>query len=269
MEVKLLNANDKERARQAKNAYMRVYRARRSEEQKEKNREYYRKWCKDNPDKVKASKERYWLRKADKMGIEIMSKKETGLEVIKSKVEAKLTEMNEVKSKLEGSLKSLQDEQDIHVEKMIGYADSFDAKKEMEERSTVKKLQAQIDAIKERLERMDCEPFVSETEYKDMVATVNESLGVVAYRVESEVIELFEKADKITDKLDRAIDVSKDLLKKLQSDLYKDADRQKYKNGVMSSPQEIAKSVYDVVWLGRSGVNSSAYTASNKRRGCL
>jgi hypothetical protein len=47
-------------ARQARNEYMRQYKAKR----KEKDREYNRQWRARNKDKVKQYQERYWERKA-------------------------------------------------------------------------------------------------------------------------------------------------------------------------------------------------------------
>lgn len=38
-----------------------------SEKARNARAEYYKQWRKENPDKVKATQERYWLRKAEKM----------------------------------------------------------------------------------------------------------------------------------------------------------------------------------------------------------
>lgn len=40
-----------------------------SEEALEARRAWQRKWAKENPEKVRAQQERYWQRKAEKMGL--------------------------------------------------------------------------------------------------------------------------------------------------------------------------------------------------------
>ncbi len=37
------------------------------EKQLQKKREYYRKWRAENPDKVRAANEKYWLKKAEEL----------------------------------------------------------------------------------------------------------------------------------------------------------------------------------------------------------
>ena len=54
-------------AKKARAAYMREYNKHLTEEQKEKRREYARKWRRNNPDKIKATKIRYWNRQGEKL----------------------------------------------------------------------------------------------------------------------------------------------------------------------------------------------------------
>ena len=63
-----------------------------SEEARAARNEYYRKWCKKNPDKIKAIKERYWKKKAQPVTTEensVLSEKEKAAEQIRKK---KITE---------------------------------------------------------------------------------------------------------------------------------------------------------------------------------
>ena len=53
--------------RQARAAYKKRYDSNLTEEQREKRREYARKWRKANPDKIKAIRIRYWNRQGEKL----------------------------------------------------------------------------------------------------------------------------------------------------------------------------------------------------------
>lgn len=61
-----------ERAKLARREYARRYR----EKHREKIREYERQWRMENPEKVKANFERYWLKKADEYEMEEKEKDE-------------------------------------------------------------------------------------------------------------------------------------------------------------------------------------------------
>ena len=54
-------------AKLARANYVREYRKTETPEQKEKRREYAREWRRQNPDKVKAARVRYWNKKAEEM----------------------------------------------------------------------------------------------------------------------------------------------------------------------------------------------------------
>lgn len=56
-------------ANEARNLYMREYKKTMTEEQKQKQREYHRKWRNNNKDRVQKHQESYWERKAKELGI--------------------------------------------------------------------------------------------------------------------------------------------------------------------------------------------------------
>ena len=49
---------------EARNAYRRQYRKNMTPEQRQREREYNRRWRRDHPELVKAAQERFWSRKA-------------------------------------------------------------------------------------------------------------------------------------------------------------------------------------------------------------
>lgn len=61
------NKKKLEAVRAARNEYMRTYKENMTPEQKERKKEYHRRWREQNRDKVRKHQEDYWLRKAEKM----------------------------------------------------------------------------------------------------------------------------------------------------------------------------------------------------------
>lgn len=57
-------------AKKARAAYQRERRARMTPEEREKEREYMAQWRKDNPEKVAAAQERFYLKKARELNAE-------------------------------------------------------------------------------------------------------------------------------------------------------------------------------------------------------
>lgn len=56
-----------EAVRAARNEYMRTYKENMTPEQKERKKEYHKRWREENRDKVRKHQEDYWLRKSEKM----------------------------------------------------------------------------------------------------------------------------------------------------------------------------------------------------------
>lgn len=59
----------KEEAKKARREYYRRRREAMTDEEKAAIRDYHTNWQRNNPEKVKAATERYWLKKAAEMGI--------------------------------------------------------------------------------------------------------------------------------------------------------------------------------------------------------
>lgn len=57
-------------AKEARNAYMKEYKKTLTDEQKQQQRDYHKKWRANNKERIKEHQERYWMKKAKELTLE-------------------------------------------------------------------------------------------------------------------------------------------------------------------------------------------------------
>lgn len=117
-----------------------------------------------------------------------------------------------------------------------------------------------------RLDKLKNKPYISELEYKNYISAIYNEVSAVNDNVKQKLAKLSLEMSEAVSPLSDTIKKANSILRILQHDLYRDADRTVVANGTMLFLDSEDKQIYkpDTIHWGMAGVNDPLYKEYTK-----
>lgn len=184
----------------------------------------------------------------DKKITQILTERETETGDIKKQI-AEVTEtINKLNTDLEKARKS-------------GESESY--------KEVLKNIRDNQDTLKmynERLEELEAKPLITPGEYEALVSDIRVSFSIAEDEANEKLYKLSKEMEKIADEMTELLDRSNKTLRRLQHDVYRDADRKRTIYGhICDSPISINK--YSTIYWGKAPTQTQPYIDYSKTKG--
>lgn len=112
-----------------------------------------------------------------------------------------------------------------------------------------------------RINALNNDPLISQSDYEKAVANIYAEVAAFDDQTKQQLAKLSDQMEQAADRLKQATEHANTVLRMLQSDVYRDADRSRDKNGNMLKIVHESKSVstWETVSWGKAGVTHYKY----------